>query len=102
MSNNDDDDVIMGQAVTPLKSAQFRNDPMGPSLTEDIEPPYKDDYKSPISNIKTSDLSLTSPESIVYDSSLLHSFSSDVTSSKKSKNLTKLNKRIGNCQEAIS
>lgn len=70
LSTNDDDDVIMGQAVTPLKTATYlKNDPMGPSLLEEIEPPFKDDFESPLA-AKTSDLSLTSPDSFANDTSL--------------------------------
>uniref|UniRef100_A0A1A9VJ32 Microtubule-associated protein n=1 Tax=Glossina austeni TaxID=7395 RepID=A0A1A9VJ32_GLOAU len=65
LSNNDDEDVVMGQAVTPLKSTTPKTDPMGPStLIEEAEPIEIKEIQelSPIT--KTSDLSLTSPESI--------------------------------------
>lgn len=85
VSTNDDDDVIMGRAVTPLKTSPYlKNDPMGPSLIEEIESPSKDTKElSPLTQ-KTSDLSLTSPET---DSSLQKSVnekraSADTTSAK--------------------
>lgn len=80
LSTNDDDDVIMGQAVTPLKSSTYlRNDPMGQSLIEEIEPPSKADFESPLA-AKTSDLSLTSPDSFAIDTSLQKSITKDQTS----------------------
>ncbi|XP_046804846.1 basic salivary proline-rich protein 2 isoform X2 [Lucilia cuprina] len=90
MSNNDDDDVIMGQAVTPLKTSTYlKNDPMGQSLIEEIEPPFKEDFESPLT-AKTSDLSLTSPDSYANDTSLQKSIieepsTSDTTSNKPKK-----------------
>lgn len=83
LSTNDDDDVVMGQAVTPQKSAQFKTDPMGPTLIEEEEAVSKDD--SPASMIKTSDLSLTSPDSFANDSSFSKSPSGEVTSPISSK-----------------
>ncbi|XP_061402688.1 microtubule-associated protein tau-like isoform X2 [Musca vetustissima] len=80
LSNNDDDDVIMGQAVTPQKTVQLKNDPMGPALNEaDEDAAYKDD--SPASMVKTSDLSLVSPDSLMNDSSISKSISGEVTGS---------------------
>ncbi|XP_033232542.1 basic proline-rich protein isoform X5 [Drosophila pseudoobscura] len=39
--NDDDDDVIMGPAVTPLKTFNMKADPMGSPLLEDTEPPFE-------------------------------------------------------------
>ncbi|XP_032289752.1 microtubule-associated protein 4 isoform X3 [Drosophila virilis] len=39
--NEDDDDVIMGQALTPLKSYSMKADPMGSPLLEETEPPFE-------------------------------------------------------------
>ncbi|XP_073815905.1 microtubule-associated protein tau isoform X7 [Musca autumnalis] len=80
LSTNDDDDVIMGQAVTPQKTLPLKNDPMGPALNEaDEDAAFKDD--SPASMIKTSDLSLVSPDSLANDTSISKSLSEEVTGS---------------------
>ncbi|XP_060650913.1 microtubule-associated protein tau isoform X2 [Drosophila nasuta] len=46
-NDNDDDDVIMGQAVTPLKTFNMRSDPMGSPLLEETEPPFDTSTPSP-------------------------------------------------------
>ncbi|XP_023176881.2 microtubule-associated protein 4 isoform X3 [Drosophila hydei] len=40
LHNEDDDDVIMGQAQTPIKSYSMKPDPMGSPLLEETEPPF--------------------------------------------------------------
>ncbi|XP_058987967.1 basic salivary proline-rich protein 2-like isoform X2 [Musca domestica] len=80
LSTNDDDDVIMGQAITPQKTVPLKNDPMGPALNEaDEDAAYKDD--SPVSMAKNSDLSLVSPDSYMNDSSMSKSISGEVPGS---------------------